>query len=107
MSTDRSSRPGLVPALLSVLLGCAGPSTSVLEAAQARIEALERENAVLKERVQELEKRLVTFPLGGPIDCSTYKGQVRIQDVQEAASTGRILGEKSPIEVGDSATTGL
>jgi|SRR5688572_11048274 len=39
--------------------------------------------------------------------ASTYKGQVRIQDVQESTSTGMILNEMNAIASGDSATTGL
>lgn len=38
---------------------------------------------------------------------STYKGQVRIQDVQEGESTGLILNEMNPIGRGDAATTSL
>jgi cell shape-determining protein MreC len=38
---------------------------------------------------------------------STYKGQVRIQDVQEGESTGLILNELNPITRGDAATTYL
>ena len=38
---------------------------------------------------------------------TTYKGQIRIQDVQESTSTGRILHEMNPIGPGDSATTCL
>lgn len=38
---------------------------------------------------------------------STYKGYVRIQDVQEATSSGSILGMANPIAKGDSATTQL
>ena len=38
---------------------------------------------------------------------SQYKGQVRIQDVQEGMSSGVILNEKDPIGRGDSATTSL
>jgi hypothetical protein len=36
-----------------------------------------------------------------------YKGQVRIQDVQDTMSSGVITAEKKPIEKGDSATTNL
>jgi septal ring factor EnvC (AmiA/AmiB activator) len=38
---------------------------------------------------------------------STYKGQVRIQDVQENMSSGQIVVEKNAIATGDSATTTL
>jgi hypothetical protein len=38
---------------------------------------------------------------------STYKGQVRIQDVQEGMSSGLIINEVNPIARGDSATTSL
>jgi len=38
---------------------------------------------------------------------STYKGQIRIQDVQENMSSGLILNEKNAISTGDSATTTL
>jgi len=38
---------------------------------------------------------------------SQYKGQVRIQDVQEGMSSALILNEMNPIGRGDSATTGL
>jgi chromosome segregation ATPase len=38
---------------------------------------------------------------------SQYKGQVRIQDVQEGIASGLILSEKSAIGRGDSATTSL
>jgi hypothetical protein len=38
---------------------------------------------------------------------STYKGQVRIQDVQETTSSGRIVHAMNPMANGDSATTQL
>jgi len=39
---------------------------------------------------------------------SQFKGQVRIQDVQEGMASGLIVGgEKSPITKGDSASTGI
>ncbi len=38
---------------------------------------------------------------------STYKGAVRIQDVQEGMSSGLILNEKSLIARGDFATTNM
>ena len=38
---------------------------------------------------------------------SQYKGQVRINDVQNELSSGTITGEKSPITRGDSASTGI
>lgn len=38
---------------------------------------------------------------------SQYKGQVRIQDVQESMASGLILNEKTAIGRGDSATTSL
>ena len=38
---------------------------------------------------------------------STYKGQVRIQDVSEGMSSGLILNELKPIARGDAATTSL
>jgi DNA repair exonuclease SbcCD ATPase subunit len=38
---------------------------------------------------------------------SQYKGQVRIQDVQETMASGIILNEMNPIGRGDSATTSL
>jgi hypothetical protein len=38
---------------------------------------------------------------------STYKGEIRIQDVQESMSTGLILNEMNPIARGDAATTQL
>jgi len=38
---------------------------------------------------------------------SQYKGQVRIQDVQDKMSSGLILNEKAGITSGDSATTSL
>jgi hypothetical protein len=36
-----------------------------------------------------------------------YKGQVRVQDVQEGMCSALILNEKAPIANGDSATTRL
>jgi chromosome segregation ATPase len=38
---------------------------------------------------------------------SQFKGQVRIQDVQEGMASGIIINEKSPITRGDSASTGI
>lgn len=38
---------------------------------------------------------------------STYKGQIRIQDVQENMASGLIVTEKNAIATGDSATTTL
>jgi myosin heavy subunit len=38
---------------------------------------------------------------------SQYKGQVRINDVQDGMASGQIVGEKSPITRGDSASTGI
>jgi chromosome segregation ATPase len=38
---------------------------------------------------------------------SQFKGQVRIQDVQDGMCSGIIVNEKTPIETGDSATTNL
>ena len=138
-----------VPALLLVvaLLGCVGP-TSSLEA-DRRIADLEKQTAVLRERVDTLTRALIEYtgdkfthqPFCGPeieakvLDVkhdlglvildkglrngvrvgyifdiylgSTYKGQVRVQDVGEGMSSGLILNEKNPIARGDSATTFL
>jgi hypothetical protein len=38
---------------------------------------------------------------------SKFKGQARVQDVQESMCSALITGEKSPIERGDSASTSL
>lgn len=38
---------------------------------------------------------------------SQFKGQVRINDVQNEMASGTIVGEKSPITRGDSASTGI
>jgi|SRR6185436_10524837 len=130
------------------------PACSSSGAARAEhTSELERENAALRQQVDDLEARLdamlravdgfgTSCPTYPAIDAqvvsvdgdrrtvildkgerdgvkadyvfdvyrgSTYKGQVRIQDVQAATSTGLILHEfrKSPMASGDSATTQL
>ena len=133
--------------LLAAALGCVGSTPS--PEMERRVAGLEKEAAVLNQRVDTLTSALIEYTgdkFGLPISStpaidaevldvkrdlkivvlnkgkkdevkvgyifdvylgSTYKGQVRVQDVQENTCTGLILNEMNPIELGDSATTSL
>jgi prefoldin subunit 5 len=104
--------------------------TSEVEKLNTRIEVFARETGVplasfvsmpqIEARVLDVNKDLKLVILnkgkkdqvqvGYTFDVysgSQYKGQIRIQDVQEGMSSGLILYEKNAIGRGDSATTAL
>jgi len=149
MTTFRCSYPVLAWLLSLVMLACASPRESGSSSDRARIAELEKENAELRETVEELEARITVITSHGDVSVdpaypkvdafvlnvdreqnlvvlnqgkndgveigfvftlyrgSTFKGLVRITEVQPGMSTGLILNEKNAIATGDSATTVL
>jgi hypothetical protein len=96
----------LTAALIELTGDKFGPSTVCPPSIDAEVLAVKRDLKLVvldKGRKYEVKVGYVFDVYLG----STYKGRVRVQDVQEDTSTGVILSEMNPIAPGDSATTSL